>query len=211
MNDQLIPTIQGQLAGETQQLVNARDLHAMLDVGKDFSTWIKDRIEQYGFTEGEEFSLVVGKTSSLFGGRPKIDYQLSIDMAKELALLEGNDKGRQARRYFIQMEKVARQEIPAFLRRGDLPRPGQVEALQIERLKEALLTAKPEWKALARYHAMGLSMTEMGKLLGKTGDAVRHHLVRMNEAGIITYAPNPQYSEAGRKGRAALTLKGCVQ
>ena len=88
MTNQLIPTFTGELAGEMQQLVNARDLHTALDVGRDFPTWIKDRIEKYGFVEGEDyrspnsasgenqglsrFSPILGKTSSFFGGRPKI-------------------------------------------------------------------------------------------------------------------------------------------
>jgi len=101
----------------------ARDLHAVLEVGKDFSTWIKDRIEKYGFTEGEDFIVKLDspdlaiqedgfspdlvKTSSQ-GGRPAIDYHLTLDMAKELAMIENNPKGREVRRYFIRVEKMAR-------------------------------------------------------------------------------------------------------
>ena len=51
----LIPIRSGQLAGEPVQTVNARDLHAFLEVGRDFSTWVKDRIEEYGFSEGTDF------------------------------------------------------------------------------------------------------------------------------------------------------------
>lgn len=98
------------------------------------------------------------------------------------------------------MEKLARQEIPAYLRRGAVL-PGQVE-----RLKQELFIAKPEWAKIVRYHEMGLTLIEMGRLLGKTADAVRHHLVRMTAAGVIAYAPKPKYAEAGRKGHAALTL-----
>lgn len=97
-----------------QQLVSARDLHWYLQVGRDFSTWLKARIEQYGFVEGEDyittegFSPDLGKTKS---GRPTIEYGLTMDMAKELAMVENNDLGRQARRYFIRVEKEYRKGV----------------------------------------------------------------------------------------------------
>jgi len=97
---------QGDLEGRAQQLCDARDLHQFMQVGRDFSTWIKDRIEQYGFVEGEDFSPVLGKST---GGRPTNEFHLTLDMAKELAMVENNDQGRQVRRYFIAMERQARE------------------------------------------------------------------------------------------------------
>lgn len=89
----------------------------------------------------------------------------------------------------------------------DAVRPGQVEALQRQRLHAELLVARPEWKALARYHAMGtLTLGEMGKLIGKSGEAVRHHLLRMSAAGLIRYTPDPQRAELGRRGHAVAML-----
>lgn len=188
MQNQLIPTFNGTLSGEIQPLVNARDLHAIMDVGKDFSTWIKDRIETYGFIEGVEFSPSEGKTSGLFGGRPKIEYHLTLDMAKELALLEVNAKGQKVRRYFIEMEKLARQEIPAYLRRGDV-RPGQVEAIQLERLKQELFIANPVYDKLARCHVAGLTNAEAGKVVSKSADAVSKIYRKMAHLGLVTRDP----------------------
>lgn len=82
--------------------VNARDLHKFLEVKKDFSDWIKLRIEKYGFVENEDFTSILGKSS---GGRQPIEYHISIDMAKEIAMVENNERGKQARRYFIECEK----------------------------------------------------------------------------------------------------------
>jgi anti-repressor protein len=121
MSQQLIPVFNGELDGRAQQLCDARDLHAFLGVGRDFSNWIKGRIEQYGFVEGEDFSPVLGnrgafdspnsanQTSARGGDRRSIDYHLTLDMAKELAMVENNDQGRQVRRYFIAMERQARE------------------------------------------------------------------------------------------------------
>lgn len=106
MTQQLIPVFNGALAGQQQQLCDARDLHQFLNVGRDFSNWIKARIEQYGFVEGEDFSPILAKST---GGRPGMEYHLTLDTAKELAMVENNEQGRQVRRYFIAMEREARE------------------------------------------------------------------------------------------------------
>jgi phage anti-repressor protein len=92
---------------EARALINARELHEFLDIGKKFSDWVRYRIEQYGFFENEDFFPILGKTSEN-GGRPAIEYFLTIDMAKELSMVENNLKGRQIRRYFIACEKRIR-------------------------------------------------------------------------------------------------------
>jgi len=92
-----------------QQVVNARELHDFLEIGKDFSTWIKNRIVKYGFIENQDFTLLpnFGEKSSF--GRPCIEYAITLDMAKELAMVENNQQGRIARKYFIICEKKLRE------------------------------------------------------------------------------------------------------
>ena len=89
------------VAGQAQQTVNARELHAFLESKQEFSNWIKNRIEDYGFLDGVDFLTNLSKTQ----GRPRIDYFLSLDMAKELSMVERNEKGKRARQYFIDCEK----------------------------------------------------------------------------------------------------------
>ncbi|AVR89032.1 Phage antirepressor protein [Thauera aromatica K172] len=104
----LVPVFTGTLAGIETLLCNARDLHAFLQVGKKFPDWIKLRIEQYGFVEGEDFTVCFPNLGSKTrGGHNSTDYHLSLDMAKELSMVENNAQGRLARRYFIAMEKQA--------------------------------------------------------------------------------------------------------
>ena len=90
---------------EGKRVVNVRDLHQFLEVGKDYSTWIKDRINKYDFVENQDFIVFPESGENLQGGRPRIGYAISIDMAKELSMVENSDKGRKARRYFIECEK----------------------------------------------------------------------------------------------------------
>jgi phage anti-repressor protein len=80
-------------------------LHKKLRVQSIFANWIKRRIEKYGFEEGKDFFPTLEKSS---GGRQATDYLLTLDMCKELAMLEENEIGRQMRRAFIEAEKKAR-------------------------------------------------------------------------------------------------------
>ena len=98
--NELIQVAERQIGDGTIQTVNARDLHAFLEVGKDFSTWIKGRIEQYGFVERHDFVTAQNLRSPVSGSTKAraqiaIDYHLSLDMAKELSLsrLDDDEKG----------------------------------------------------------------------------------------------------------------------
>jgi len=90
---------------------SARDLHSVLGVGRDFTTWIKGRIKKYGFEEEVDFIIVKldspnrGGSKNHGGDRKSVDYIITLDMAKELAMVENNELGKQVRKYFIQMEK----------------------------------------------------------------------------------------------------------
>jgi len=89
-----------------KQVVSARELHEFLESKQDFSNWIKRRIKKYGFVENEEYSLLNNSVEQTGrGGHNLIEYAITLDMAKELSMVENNDKGRQARRYFIEAEK----------------------------------------------------------------------------------------------------------
>ncbi|MBK0395564.1 phage antirepressor KilAC domain-containing protein [Kingella bonacorsii] len=151
------------VAGQAQQTVNARELHAFLESKQEFSNWIKNRIEDYGFLDGVDFLTNLSKTQ----GRPRIDYFLSLDMAKELSMVERNAKGKQARQYFIDCEKRLSgslnipQTLPDALRlAADLAERNQQQAAQIAELA-------PKAEALARIEvAQGdLTVTQAAKML----------------------------------------------
>lgn len=105
MTTQLIPVFSGEIAGVSVQLVDANLLHSFLEVVTRFNDWIKDRISEYGFIENQDFMSFTEKSVKPKGGRPCQKYHLTLDMAKELSMVERNDKGRQARRYFISCEQ----------------------------------------------------------------------------------------------------------
>lgn len=90
-----------------QKAVSARELHQFLGVKSKFADWIKNRIEEYGFIENQDFVSVSKFLEN--GGRTK-EYAISLDMAKELSMVEKTEKGKLARLYFIEMEKKANKQ-----------------------------------------------------------------------------------------------------
>ena len=101
-NSNLIPVFNGLIQNQPVQLCNARELHTFLDIGKDYSTWIKDRINEYGFIQDEDYFIITERTN----GRPRKEYHITLDMGKELGMVERNERGRQIRQYFIRCERT---------------------------------------------------------------------------------------------------------
>ncbi|ENS0888660.1 antA/AntB antirepressor family protein [Escherichia coli] len=111
MTTQLIPVFNGTISNETILLCNARDLHAFLEVGKRFATWITERLSEYEFVKNQDYVIASQiREAKGRGGHNRKDYHLTLDTAKELAMVERNEKGRQIRRYFIECEKKLRED-----------------------------------------------------------------------------------------------------
>ena len=107
--NELIKLTQSAINGEMVQTVNARELHEFLDVSTRYNDWITKRIRDYDFLENQDFVCFTQNSAKPDGGRPSKEYCITLDMAKELAMVERNDKGKQARQYFIECEKKLRE------------------------------------------------------------------------------------------------------
>ena len=97
------------------QAVSARELHTFLQVQTKFADWIRSRIADYDFLENQDFVCVSenSETQRADGQRgvtARKEYYITLDMAKELSMVERNDKGKQARRYFIECEKRLKEQ-----------------------------------------------------------------------------------------------------
>ena len=165
------------------QAVSARDLHTFLESKKDFSDWIKHRITKYDLIENTDFTTFQGKST---GGRPSIEIALTIDTAKELAMVEGNAKGKQARKYFIECEKKLKNTTQPKLTRDEIFRLAWLEAEnKAEELKEAVDVANKTIMIQApkvEYHdkvldSKGTYNTNLiAKELGMSAIALNQHL-----------------------------------
>ncbi|WP_312921154.1 antA/AntB antirepressor family protein [Stutzerimonas nitrititolerans] len=104
---QLVRVFDGIIGGLPAQVVDARELHAFLQNGDKFAGWMGARINKYGFEENRDFVIASVNSEAKRGGHNRKDYLLSLDMAKELSMVENNEQGRTARRHFIDCEKRA--------------------------------------------------------------------------------------------------------
>jgi phage anti-repressor protein len=101
-----------------QQTVLGRDLHGFLEVDSEYTTWF-NRMCEYGFVEGVDFNSFKNEEVRIEGKRSVrrelIDHQLTLSMAKEIAMLQRSERGKQARQYFIECERRAQAATPSYL------------------------------------------------------------------------------------------------
>lgn len=183
--NELVPVYETE---KQSHVVNARELHRFLNVGRDFPTWFKKRVDGYALKEGVDFSPVLGNST---GGRPKTEYYLMIDTAKEIAMVENNEQGKKVRQYFIAVEKKAREmfQVPKSL----------PEALRLAaELAEKIEADKP--KVLFHDTCMGsgesILIREMAKVCSKQGKTIgQNNLFRQLRKWKMLNSQNEPYQE----------------
>lgn len=107
--NELINITKATINNEEVNAVNARELHEKLEVKTQFKDWMPRRIEEFGFEEGRDFTVLKNEHGRNVSGKfSSKEYIISLDMAKELAMVENNEQGRKIRQYFIEVEKNAR-------------------------------------------------------------------------------------------------------
>lgn len=124
--------------------VSGRALHEALEVNSNYTTWFK-RMCEYGFTEDVDFMTCFPNLESenQHGGQNKTDHQLTLDMAKELCMLQRTDKGKECRQYFLEAEK--RWNSPDAI----MARALQFANDQLERIRGQVKSLQAENSALA--------------------------------------------------------------
>lgn len=158
--------------------VNARELHAFLGVGKVFAAWIRERIEQYEFEEGKDFTISSdlcfpeseSKKRVGRGGHNIKEYHITLDMAKELSMVERTHHGKLARRYFIECERRL-METPQLPRKPEL-----VEEVFQARLAARMGNPIERAEAIGCLLEDGLTVREIIETLGCHQCTVYFHL-----------------------------------
>lgn len=107
----LITITKNEIGNAELNSVNAREIHSYLEVKTKFSMWIQRAISKYDFKENIDYLIAIPKNGN--GGKfENIEYIVTMDMAKELAMLENNPKGKETRKYFINCEKELQKSSP---------------------------------------------------------------------------------------------------
>ena len=170
-----------------EPVISGRALHSFLEVATPYDKWFP-RMVEYGFTDGLDFSTFLSEST---GGRPATDHAIRLDMAKEIAMIQRTEKGKQARQYFIQIEKdynspekiMARALQIAEKELSNLRLENKVQEQQIAELKP-----KASYYDLVLQCKDLLSMTEIAKDYGMSAKGMNkllHDLgVQYKQSGI---------------------------
>lgn len=142
--------------------LSARELHSFLELTERFGNWF-ERMKQYGFIENQDY--IGRKTFNTLAHQELQDYEISLDMAKEIAMIQRNEKGRQARQYFIEVEKKWNSPEYVMNRALEISRQ-QVERLMLEN-KE--LKPKAEFFDAVADSKHAIQMSEVAKVLNYPG------------------------------------------
>lgn len=169
-----------------EPVISGRALHSFLEVATPYDKWFP-RMVEYGFTDGLDFSTFLSEST---GGRPATDHEIRLDMAKEIAMIQRSEKGKQARQYFIQIEKdynspekiMARALQIAEKELSNLRLENKVQEQQIAELKP-----KASYYDLVLQCKDLLSMTEIAKDYGMSAKGMNKLL---HDLGI-------QYKQSG--------------
>lgn len=155
-----------------ERAVNARELHQFLEVETRFNDWISRRIEEYQFIEKQDFEVLLKNEKNSNGGRPLKEYIISIDMAKELSMVERNEKGKLARLYFIEMEKKAKGYMQQAI--GDKPSAKGIEKMKREKfIVNQVKEQRFELICLIRQYMQRGDMAQVAKELGYNPSTVQ--------------------------------------
>lgn len=123
------------------QTISARELHKRLKIETPFHKWFP-RMCEYGFSEGQDFWT---KMSESTGGRPSTEYDITIDMAKEICMIQRTPEGKEVRQSLIELEKKwNRPEI--VMARALKMAAGQIDELKLENkeLQDKIEADKPK-------------------------------------------------------------------
>lgn len=205
--NQLIPVHNSSIiTGEPIQTVDARELHAFLEIGRDFTTWISRRIEQYGFAHSVDYVEVLPRSGEAqpcgFAANRK-EFFVTLDMAKELSMVERNKKGKEAREYFIACErelmkalehraKVAKPTLPDFSNPVAAARAWADAEERRLLVQQQLEEAKPKAEFVDRYVNVGTgskTFRQVAKLL----DAKERDLRQFLQDRRVMYRLNGEW------------------
>lgn len=159
--------------------VSARELHEFLEVGTHFKDWFP-RMCEYGFAEGEDYTLLIFEHPQ--NHQPTKDFAISIDMAKEICMIQRNEKGKLARQYFLQLEKA-----------WNSPEKVMARALQIADRKIKMLEAEKETNRPKVLFADSVAASNTSILVGEMAKILKQNGVDTGQNRLFEWMRNNGY------------------
>lgn len=190
------------------QFVNARELHTALGIQSAFKDWIARKVESFGFIPDQDFSSYLSEST---GGRPAVEYRLSVDMAKQLAMLENNENGRAVRQYLIKIETAW--NTPEMIMARALQVATKTIADNSRLIAE--MTPKAAFHDAVTQSADTLDFAQVAKVLNIPNMGRNKMLLALRERGVLRYdnSPYQQYVDRGyfKLVEVPIKIKGRIE
>lgn len=168
--------------------LSARELHGFLGIGTEFAKWMQ-RMCEYGFSENQDYRVFVKNDDNSKGGRPSTDYEITLDMAKEIAMIQRSDKGKEVRQYFLELERRWNSPEAVMNRALEYSRK-QVKALMEE--KQGLIEENKELKPKALF-ADAVSASNESILIGQLAKLIRQNGYQIGQNRLFEWMRENEY------------------
>lgn len=159
-------------------IISGRELHEFLEVTTPYHIWFPRMID-YGFTEGTDFCTKMFEST---GGRPKQDHHIKLDMAKEISMIQRTERGKQARQYFLQLEKAW--NSPEMIMKRAL----EFANKQVEEMQQRIMQDKP--KVL---FADAVEVSQSSILVGELSKVLRQNGVDIGQNRLFEWLRDNGY------------------
>ena len=172
-----------------EQLVSARELHKFLEIGTQFSKWF-DRMCEYGFVENKDFTAISQKRLTAQRNETTYtDYLMKLSMAKELSMIQRNEKGKQAREYFIKCEEAW--NSPEMI----LARANQIQSRMLENYKDkvVMLEKKIEEDKPKVIFAGAVETSKTSILIGELAKLIKQNGIDMGQKRLFAWLRDNGY------------------
>lgn len=164
---------------ENDITLSGRELHEFLEIGTQYTKWF-DRMKEYGFEENEDYQAISQKRLTAQGNETTfIDHEVKLDMAKEIAMIQRNEKGKEARQYFLKVEKAWNSPEMIMKRALEIANK-RVENLQLENTQQKQiigeLKPKADYTDIILKNKGLVTITQIAKDYGLSGQALNDKL-----------------------------------
>lgn len=172
-----------------EPIVSGRELHEVLEIKTDYKKWF-DRMSEYGFSENVDFCTVSQKCPIANGGyQEKFDHAIKLDMAKEIAMIQRNDKGKQVRQYFIQVEKDFNSPEKVMARALKFAEQ-RLNVLQVENAQQKYMIEEQKPKVL---FADSVESSETSILIGDLAKLIKQNGHDIGQNRLFEWLRNNDY------------------